>query len=168
MFCSLGAEHARAQDSFHLKVLQDLLLVLLMRPFFIFCRAQQSPNISSVMRRHRENIFYPTCAACKDLDRRDSSAPLGMTEQCTMHDSRCTIVCHVERRGVSPEVETSRLGRTFAGADHNDSCRFTVEIPRFRCASLGMTVFCHLERSSRRRCHVERRGLGRAQPIQAV
>ena len=35
------------------------------------------------MRRHREDIFYTTCTACKDFDRRDSStapaASLGMT-----------------------------------------------------------------------------------------
>ncbi len=35
------------------------------------------------MRRHREDIFYTTCTACKDFDRRDSStapaAALGMT-----------------------------------------------------------------------------------------
>ena len=105
------------------------------------------------------------------------------------NNSRFIIVCHVERRGLGPEVETSRRCRTSASADRNGSrssdprdpspapsaalgmtgicrlersdsgversrvrrtfaaairkgsCHFTVETPRFRCASLGVTAF---------------------------
>ena len=108
------------------------------------------------MRRHREDIFYTTCTACKDFDRRDSSttpaAALGMTitsvtlsvasaeskglefaEHSPLRFARIyanppsrplgfargdSLCCHVERRGVSSEVETSRLGGTFTLTNH--------------------------------------------------
>ena len=43
-------------------------------------------------------------------------ASLGVTEQFTMHDSRCTIVCHVERS--DSEVETSRPVGAFTFTNH--------------------------------------------------
>ena len=62
--------------------LRGRLLGLLLRLFFFNRRNHQS-NTPTVMRRHREDIFYTTCTACKDFDRRDSStapaAALGMT-----------------------------------------------------------------------------------------
>ena len=62
--------------------LRGRLLGLLLRLFF-FIGAIKTTNTPTVMRRHREDIFYTTCTACKDFDRRDSStapaASLGMT-----------------------------------------------------------------------------------------
>ena len=47
--------------------------------------------------------------------------------------------CHLERSDSG--VERSRVRRTFAAAIRKGSCHFTVETPRFRCASLGVTAF---------------------------
>ncbi len=56
-----------------------------------------------------------------------------------MHNSPPLLSCRA--KGRRPEVETSRQCGTFTIADHNGSRHFTVETPRFRSASLGVTAF---------------------------
>ena len=68
--------------------------------------------------------------------------------------------CHVERRGLGPEVETSRLDgastiATRTGSRPSDR-RDSSTTP---AASLGMTALCHLERSDS--------GVERSRPIGA-
>ena len=93
------------------------------------------------MRRHRENIFHTTCTAYTTPDPRDPSIPLRSTRDDSFR-------CHVERRGLGPEVETSRLDgastiATRTGSRPSDR-RDSSTAP---AASLGMTALCHLERS---------------------
>ncbi len=117
-------------------------------PFLFSARAQQSPNISNVMRRHREDIFYPTCTVSTAPDPRvdifsvtlsgaiAESKGLELTEHapvrfaralaispsrpldCARGDSLC---CLVERRGVNPEVETPRPIGAFTFTSHTRS-----------------------------------------------
>ena len=97
------------------------------------------------MRRHREDIFYTTCTACKDFDRRGDnfsvtlsgaiaeSKGLEFAEHAPVRFVRIyanppsgplgfargdSFRCHVERRGLGPEVETSRLDGTFTFTNH--------------------------------------------------
>ena len=102
------------------------------------------------MRRHREDIFYTTCTACKDSDRRDDNfsdnlsgaiaeskglefaehAPVRFVRiyanppsgplDCARGDSLC---CHVERSDSG--VETSRLDGTFTFTNHTRSAHNT-------------------------------------------
>ncbi len=108
-----------------------------------FIGAIKTTNTPTVMRRHREDIFYTTCTACKDSDRRDDNfsdnlsgaiaeskglefaehAPVRFVRiyanppsgplDCARGDSLC---CHVERS--DSEVETSRLDGTFTFTNH--------------------------------------------------
>ena len=112
-------------------------------PLLFFIGAIKTTNTPTVMRRHREDIFYTTCTACKDSDRRDDNfsdnlsgaiaeskglefaehAPVRFVRiyanppsgplDCARGDSLC---CHVERS--DSEVETSRLDGTFTFTNH--------------------------------------------------
>ena len=120
------------------------------------------------MRRHRENIFHTTCTVCKDLDRRGDnfsvtlsgasaeSKGLEFAEHAPVRFVRIyanppsgplgfargdSFRCHVERRGLGPEVETSRHNGTFTIAirtgSHPSDRRDSSTAP---AAALGMTI----------------------------
>ncbi len=99
------------------------------------------------------NIHHCGSQRLSTFHRRDPSIPLRFTRD----DSLC---CHVERRGLGPEVETSRQCGTFTIATRTGSRpsdrRDSSTTP---AASLGMTALCHLERSDS--------GVERSRPIGA-
>ena len=105
-------------------------------PLLFYRRNQNNQTPPNVMRRHREDIFYTTCTACKDFDRRGDNfsvtlsgaiaeskglefaehAPLRITTALAISPSRPldfargdSLCCHVERSTFRCEVETSRL-----------------------------------------------------------
>ena len=121
-----------AQGSLPEKACEADSMGLLLRLFF-FIGAIKKTNTPTVMRRHREDIFHTTCTAYTTPDPRDPSIPLRSTRDDSFR-------CHVERRGLGPEVETSRRCRTSASADRNGSRssdrRDSSTMP---AASLGMT-----------------------------
>ena len=140
MSAALCRRRTGAQGSLPEKACEADSMGLLLRLFF-FIGAIKTTNTPTVMRRHREDIFHTTCTACKDLDRRDPSIPLRSTRDDSFR-------CHVERRGLGPEVETSRRCRTSASADRNGSRSSDPRDPSpAPSAALGMTGICRLERS---------------------
>ena len=95
------------------------------------CRAEgRRPEVETSRQCGTFTIAIRT--GSRPSDRRDSStapaATLGMTG-----------ICRLERSDSG--VERSRVRRTFAAAIRKGSCHFTVETPRFRSASLGVTAF---------------------------
>ena len=138
---------------------------LLLRLFFFNRRNHQS-NTPTVMRRHREDIFHTTCTACKDLDRRGDnfsvtlsgasaeSKGLEFAEHAPVRFVRIyanppsgplgfargdSFRCHVERRGLGPEVETSRLDGAFTIATRTGS-RPSDRRDSSTAPALGMTI----------------------------
>ncbi len=110
------------------------------------------------------------------------SASLGVTEQCTIHDSQCTMIRQRSLSVTLSGAEGGAKGSTQRNIHRCSSKRFTparssrrsellpsrfawvhahptAEIPRFRFATLGMTEQCTIHNySARSCCHVERRG----------
>ena len=82
MLCSAptGAEHARAQDSFHLKVLQDLRVRAANAPlaFFIYWGAQPSSTFH-VMRRRLQRMKHTDCTDRGIFGRRNRYAFAALT-----------------------------------------------------------------------------------------
>ena len=104
---------------------------LLLRLFF-FIGAIKKTNTPTVMRRHREDIFHTTCTAYTTPDPRDPSIPLRSTRDDSFR-------CHVERRGLGPEVETSRHNGTFTIATRTGS-RPSDRRDSSTAPALGMTI----------------------------
>ncbi len=92
------------------------------------------------------------------------SASLGVTEQCTIHDSQCTMI---RQRSLSVTLSEASAEPKGLDMEEHSPLRFArghadpaVGIPRLRFATLGMTEqFTIHNYSARSCCHVERRGV---------
>ena len=153
---------------FFATVSQCLLFEMLSRPllFLPSYGAHYQPLTPTVMRRHRENIFHTTCTASTAPDRRGDifsvtlsgaiaeskglefaeHAPVRITMALANPPSRPldfargdSFRCHVERRGLGPEVETSRLDGAFTIATRTGS-RPSDRRDSSTAPALGMTI----------------------------